>query len=850
MEKKEKPDKKKDTSGNVTPLMQQYFLIKERYPEELVFFQVGDFYELFFTDAQVAAKILGITLTKRGQHDGKDIPLCGVPVHMIEHYYPKLLNNHHTVVICDQVDIAQPGKLVSRAVTDIITPSTLCTAEAADTSFSLYVVQKDNSFYCFWFEFLQQKISYAVYQEDDAGILLLKAALKKYVPQEVIVKKEQFEFFWQFLDKKYKMKSFQITIFDVEQQLKAYQLSIVFTEIMQLFISYMALYFQNILDKKNIFFEEEKSQSFLFLDESTTTYLELTENLYNQEKTGTLFEFLDQTETRMGSRLLRSWILYPLKNKIDIEKRQGNIELFLNNKLIFSDVRNFLRSFGDIERLFQRTRLKKINDKEYIKFIEFKKNYYLFLSFICSRALYLKEFLALIPDVFFESIDRYVNSDDMIFIDNEKAVINPYATDKLAYYYSIVTDQKKILTEFVEKEKKRTNIDDLVIKLTPLYGYTFELSKVKEKQYSLPPYFSRVQTLTNRERYTSPELQQLSYDLTDALFHYRNEEKIAKELFIEHCIVFQSFLLSFASSVATIDIYLTLAEVASLGQWIKPVINASHGPLVIKEGKHPLFSLKNNFFVANTLSLRDKKTLLLTGPNMGGKSTYMRQNALIIILAHIGSFVPATFAEIPLIENIFTRIGASDSIETGKSTFFVELEEINRIISFANQASFVIIDEIGRGTSTYDGIALAASIIQFLLHEKKPYMICSTHYHELVDLIDSSSVMWAYMGYHMTKEQIQFLYTLLPGVAQNSMGIALAEKIGLPQVITTKARLYFKDLENKKFFRSEAKEEKEICCNQKNLSMQKIIETLKNIEVDELTPRKAFELVAELENLL
>jgi DNA mismatch repair protein MutS len=810
MEKKEKADKSKDTSSAVTPLMQQYFLIKERYPEELVFFQVGDFYELFFTDAQVAAKILGITLTKRGQHDGKDIPLCGVPVHMIEHYYPKLLKNHHTVVICDQVEVAQPGKLVSRAVTDIITPSTLCTAEATDTSFSLYVVRKDNCFYCFWFEFLQQKISYASYQGDDAGILLLKAALKKYVPQEVIVKKDQFEFFWQFLDKKYKIKSFQISIVEVEKQLKAYQLSVLFTEIMQLFISYMTLYFQNILDKKNIFFEEEKSQSFLFLDESTTTYLELTENLSNQEKTGTLFEFLDQTETKMGSRLLRSWILYPLRNKIDIEKRQENIELFLKNKFTFSDLRHFLGSFGDIERLFQRTRLKKIHDREYTKFIEFKKNYYLFLSFISSRASYLKEFLVLIPDLFFESIDQYLNGNDMILIENEKAVINPYATEKLAYYYTIVTDQKKILTEFVEKEKKRTSIDDLVIKSTPLYGYTFELSKIKEKQYSLPSYFVRVQTLTNRERYTSPELQQLSYDLTDALFHYRNEEKIAKELFIEDCILFQSFLLSFASSVAMIDIYLGLAEVSSLGEWVKPFIHLAHEALVIKDGKHPLFSLKNNFFVANTLSLSDKKTLLLTGPNMGGKSTFMRQNALIIILAHMGSFVPAAFAEIPLMENIFTRIGASDSIETGKSTFFVELEEINRIISFANQASFVIIDEIGRGTSTYDGIALAASIIQFLLDEKKPYMICSTHYHELFDLIDSSSVLWAYMGYHMTKEQIQFLYALLPGVAQNSMGIALAEKIGLPKIITAQARFYFNNLENKKFLISEKKEEEEI----------------------------------------
>jgi DNA mismatch repair protein MutS len=388
-----------------------------------------------------------------------------------------------------------------------------------------------------------------------------------------------------------------------------------------------------------------------------------------------------------------------------------------------------------------------------------------------------------------------------------------------------------------------------------LYGYTFELSKVKEKQHSLPSYFSRVQTLTNKERYTTPELQRLSYDLTDALMSYREEEKKAKEMFMSICLSFQHDLLHFASSVAMIDVLIAAAESAHEEKWIKPQIVSAGMSLLIKDGKHPIIASQNHYFVSNTLALSEKKTVLLTGPNMGGKSTFMRQNALIIILAHIGFFVPASLVEIPIMDNIFTRIGASDSAEEGKSTFFVELEEVNRIITYASRFSFVIIDEIGRGTSTYDGIALAASIISFLLDEKKPYMICSTHYHELADFIDEKKVSWGYMGYHMTKEHIQFLYTLLPGIAQQSMGIALAEKIGLPKMITSQARQYVDALEKKSFLidqknnNQNKKSEENIC----SLSSKGLKETLKKIgavDIDDLTPRKAFDLIAELKNTI
>ena len=844
--------------GTTTPLMQQYFAIKNKYQEELIFFQVGDFYELFFQDAQIAAKILTITLTKRGQHDGKDIPLCGIPVHMIEQYYPKLIRRGYTVVICGQTESAQVGKLVNRAVIDIITPSTLSTAEVAESSFSLYVYHSETVVYTFWFEFLEQKISYGSYHQNEAGIVLLKSALKKYNPKEIIVHHYQLEFFWHFFNKEYKIKSFDSakgTASSVGQYLAAQRLPAEFEPLVLLFLSYMSFYFQTILEKKNIFFEEEKMQQFLFLDESTTTYLELTENLTYKEKEHTLFGFLDQTASNMGSRLLKKWINYPLKGKTEIECRQQVIAFFLENREIGERLSLFLASFGDLERLFQRTRLKKITNKEYKKFIQFQETYKEFSVFLEAIRERIPLSVELISESFLKTISDYINVDQSCLVNNEVVIISPTVSESLSYYYKIIHDQQKIIIDFLEKEKEKTTIDELVIKSTPLYGYTFELSKIKEKRYVIPDYFLRVQTLTNKERYTSPELQKLSFDLTHAFEKYSEEEKKAKEAFLEICINEQNKLLSFARDLALIDVYISLATVAADCDWEKPLIKEKNTELMIKNGKHPLFSQKSNFFVSNSLNLEAKRTVLLTGPNMGGKSTYMRQNALIVILAHIGSFVPAEHAEIPLMESIFTRIGASDSLEAGKSTFFVELEQINTILHFATSSSFIIIDEIGRGTSTYDGIALAASVLEFLCTQVNPYMICSTHYHELVHLIDNSFVEWCYMGYHIKKDTIHFLYTLLSGVSNNSMGIALAEKIGLPKEITKRARGYFQKLENQsallekkeKIVPAEAVKKDEI----ESLKCSAQIKSLlREIDILELTPRKAFELIEKLKNLL
>lgn len=838
----------------VTPLIQQYLQIKEKYAEEIIFFQVGDFYELFFEDAKLAANILSITLTKRGTYQGEHIPLCGVPVHMIQHYYPKLIKNGYTVIICNQNEIAKPGKIVNRVVSEIITPSSNLNSDADEHIYSLFILFRENTIESFWFEFGNQEILYYIFHNDEVGNLSLASQLQKYSPKEVITNKDSIVDVYSLFKIKKSIKTIEMNSSNdqILSFLHRYKLSDKFADVANLFLSYMQKYFETLLNKNYFLFKEIPYQETVFLDKATIKYLECVANLSNQKKDGSLYDVLDKTVTKMGSRLLKLWILHPVQNIEVIQDRQNMIKACLalgikeKKKLM-----QFMQECGDIERFLHRLRLKKIRDKE----LPFLKNFIeAWLRFVhYYQQLSLADFYPIdsgfISDDIIKLIQNTILSKEPIVIEQNEHYINAQSSDNLYLYYQTIFKQGELLEKLVSNERMKSSIDDLIIKKTPLYGYTFELSKIKENKHVIPDYFKRVQTLSQKERYLTLELEQFTRQSEQAYFLYCQEEQSVKNSFIDNVMAeLQSFFIVI-EKLKYLDVCFSLATIAYENRWVCPTMIHSGMEVEIIDGKHPVVSCHKLSYVANSLALNEnKKIAMITGPNMGGKSTYMRQNALIILLSHIGSFIPAKKACIPIMEKILTRVGASDSVLEGKSTFYLELEELKTIITLSNSRSFVIIDEIGRGTSTYDGMSLAAAIIGYLINHNNPYLLCATHYHELFQILKNKNILWCFMKATIVDSGIVFLYQIEEGCSDESMGILLAKQIGIDDKIITLANDYFLKLVNKQAItQSSKKDQPEVLIEiEPKVLHSSIFDDIHNFDIENKTPLESQIFLYEL----
>ncbi len=841
---------------SVSPLIQQYLEIKSKYKNELIFFQVGDFYELFFEDAKIAASILSITLTKRGIYKSEHIPLCGIPIHMVEQYYPKLIKKGYTVIICNQTEAAQAGKLVKRSVSDIITPSTIFIDNIYESIYSLFITINSEYITLFWFEFSKQEITYANYKNNTEEIILFNSNFEKYKPKEIITNQESIIELYKLLINKKSIQTIN-TNFEIDNIYKFMQknnMPNIFYQTSNIFLSYLNNYFQKILEGNALLVKKENHSKYLFLDKATLKYLECTNNLESGTKENSIYDLLDLTKTKMGSRMLKKFILYPLCNKNEILKRQEYINFFVNNKSIRIKIQEYLSEFGDIEKLFQRIRLSKWRDKDFKTLLDFQKQYILFNKYISSlNNQFLNNFIIFsINNEILNFISNSINENLNLKINDDIIIINPYFNNELQQKYFLLTHQEETIDKFCQNEKAITGINELTIKKSPLYQYVFELSKIKEKKYTIPSSYIRVQTLTQKERYTSIELQKLSNDIINAQEDYKNEEKKIKELLIKNINNDINEIYNFIEITSTLDAYLSLSQCAEEYHWNKPQLKDKGNELKIISGKHPIASKNNILYIANSLFLNNNsKTYLITGPNMGGKSTFMRQNALIILLTHIGSYIPASIeTQIPIMEKILTRVGAGDSLNEGKSTFFTELDEIKTILISANEYSFIIIDEIGRGTGTYDGVAIAASTIEYLIN-KNPYLLCSTHYHELSSILIEQNISWYFMDSIIHKDSITFLYNLIPGKSNNSMGIILAKKIGLPGNVIKKAEDYFNLLQhdrilinNTEYNKQNQKQEYSICI--KNL----IHAHFNDKTMDDISPKEAYNILEKIYNSL
>lgn len=771
-----------------TPMMQQYLQIKANYSDMLLLYRMGDFYELFFDDAKEASNLLDLTLTHRGQSNGKPIPMAGVPFHAIDNYLTRLIKKGISVAICEQIGDPKTSKgPVAREVTRIITPGTVTDESLLDakTDTILLAINKiKNSYGIAWINLSAGKMHLLEAENDD----ILLSELSRLQPAEILVAKEmpllltdnvsiiKIRPHWEFeINAAKNLLAKQFNIFNFNEFV---------THKNTLPSAGALLHYLQITQRQAIMHLNkiimEHPNNYLHLDASTQRHLELFNNLQGEKK-NSLLTCIDNTASAMGGRLLRRWLGRPLTNINKINLRQDAIQSLQLNKL-YLDLHPLLKQICDVERIIARIALKSAKPGDLVqlrtsllllpeiqKIINDNNNQ--IIKNIFNKITPQPEIYTLLKSAIVESPALHIRDGGVIaagFDDelDDLRSLNEHATDKLL--------------ELEKLEKEKSGLSTLKFGYNRVHGYYIEISHAQAKQ--APSHFHRKQTLKNVERYTTPELKQFEEKVLSA-----ESKALAREKWLYDCLLNElqkhiKNLDNIANGVSKLDVLSNLAERADSLNWCRPMITETPG-INIKAGRHPVIeNILHEKFIANDIELTTKQNMLLiTGPNMGGKSTYMRQNALLVLLAHTGSFIPAQSATIGLVDKIFTRIGANDDLASGLSTFMVEMTEMAHILRQATCKSLVLIDEIGRGTSTYDGMALAHACCTYLANNIKSLSLFSTHYFELTTLpAELPQIKNVHVSATHSDNKIIFLYTIEEGPASKSYGIEVAALSGIP----------------------------------------------------------------------
>ncbi len=864
----------------LTPLMQQFHDIKAQHSDTLLFFQVGDFYELFFEDAKKAAAFLGIALTKRGTMNGKPIPLCGVPVHAIDHYLTKLVRGGFKVAICDQLEEAVPGKVVRRGVTQVLTPGTLTDSQLLDEKTASYLFSffpTEKQWGLLFGELLTAQLFATVLPIKSDKTL--EAELSRFFPDEILLPRTKLGklFAGQFRRFGYFTTIEHTDIKDAQQnknvdswlesqfhrnELKQLDGNDALRFALHNFYHYVRKNQESALEQFHAL-HFYKPDDFLMLDTSTQKNLELVKNCQDGGRKNTLFSVLDCATTSMGSRMIRKWIARPLVKQTAIEQRQDVVHLFISDIALNQQLRQHLSQVGDVERIVGRIALGRGSLLDYlglkralsvlpslIALLENKIDI-LLLRVICSRLGNFGQLYQLLTDSLNED-----SSNDW--------KIKPGFDDRLDRLRDLVGSSNEKILELEADERKVTGISSLKIRYNKVHGYYIEVTK--PNAHLVPERYIRQQTLVGRERFTTIELRTLQGEIVQANNDIASAEKEVFER-VKRLVATQiSSLRKSARALAHLDALHSLACVAYDGGYVCPTFTESRD-ILIEQGRHPVVerSLESTF-ISNNTSLTDCSSLwIVTGPNMGGKSTYLRQVALICIMAHIGSFVPAKSAQLSLLDRVFTRIGSGDNLAEGKSTFLVEMEETALICAQATKNSLVILDEVGRGTSTFDGLAIAQAVVEFLYSCVQARCLFATHYHELTTLQDQfPGVVSYYTASKRTAAGIVFLYTMVEGVADGSYGLEVAKLAKLPDLLVRRAdailnKLTSDQLDSQKKGGDELiaavdlRKERALQDEVFQLRMQirdyeEQLEKLKKIDYDNLSPKKAFDLLWDLKD--
>ena len=861
---------------NDTPMMKQFLSFKKQYPDKIVLFRMGDFFETFGEDAKIASKVLNITLTKRDKKENATL-LAGFPHKAIDQYLPKFIDAGYCVVVVDQLEDPKFAKgIVKRGVTRIVTPGTVDGEEAS--------IMRNSYLAAFYFS--KKKVVVSLADITTGEFLLLKegyednyvrSVLTAYNPSEILILEGQSNdllsaFPVQFLDKRFEnIKYCEEIIKDFFEINTTDSLGLERDSEGIISVAMILHYISNtqMMNPKHISKPIKVSlEKTMILDKATVRNLELTNNYYLGTMENSLFSILNNTNTRMGTRLLYGWILNPLISKKEIDERLKIVEVFFQNENLLDPVREKLEGINDIERIVGKIGLNRVNARD-LKALQVSLQNSLDILDELSNPLKIK--YSELDNEFYKELVKKISK---FIVDNppntisEGGIIREGYSKEVDELKSLSMNSKIWLKEFEEKERKSTGISSLKVSYNNVFGYYIEVTK---SHYSkVPDRYIRKQTLVNSERFITEDLKEKEEIILNA--HERLsllELKLFNE-FRETLLPNLEKIKELSKKISYIDVLSNFAYTAKQLDYVKPEISEmgeNDGIIHIEKGRHPIIeSFDKSSFISNNTDLSSKEgnMCILTGPNMAGKSTYIRQVATIVLMAQIGSFVPANKAEISIVDRIFTRVGASDDLSRGRSTFMVEMDEAANIINNASKYSLIVLDEVGRGTSTYDGVSIAWALAEYIIRELKARTLFATHYHELLRLAEKfPSEVKNYnvlVEEDIEKGEVIFLRKIIEGGTDRSYGIYVAKMAGLPEKIIKRANQILEGFEQNILFPQKntiregtfsSKEQNRIISNaalQYPLFSAKnsVIENeIQKIDTDNLTPLEALKKIVE-----
>lgn len=852
-----------------TPLMKQYKEIKSNFEDSILFFRLGDFYEMFFEDAVKASKELGLTLTSRNKEKNADVPLAGIPFHSADSYITKLVSKGYKVAICEQTEDPKMAKgIVKREVVKIITPGTVVDVEALDAKSNNYlmsILKVENKLGIAYIDITTGEFKVTEVEKDDDFVKLFNE-VNKIEPKEVLVTedfygeiKEKLDDFLQkndsvvtFVNKvrdsaKYLMEYFEIVslesygIKDKKGIIGAAAMALDYAATMQV---------EHELTVEKI--EFVNISNYAEINAITSRNLELLKNQREKTVYGSLLWVLDECKTSMGTRLLKRFINNPLLNIDKIKKRQEDVQYFIDNILIREDLREKLEDIYDLERLLGKIIFGSENGKDLTALKKTIKSAVEIMKILENTDF----FQSIDVNILFECykiIDDSIN-EDAPFSVREGGIIKSGYSQELDEIRNIMNSGKDFLLDIEQREREATGIRNMKIKFNKVFGYFIEITKSNLNM--VPEHYIRKQTLSNSERYITPELKKYEDTIINSKakiedLEYHLFKEVSRKV-KEH----RKILSKLAERLAYIDVMVSFAVNAIENDYVKPEMSEEYS-FEIVDGRHPVVEklIGRTDYVSNDTIFTEKESfVVLTGPNMSGKSTYMKQIALISIMAQIGSFVPAGKARLSIIDKYLTRIGASDDILTGQSTFMVEMSEVSNILNNATEKSLIILDEVGRGTSTTDGVSIATAISMYIHDKIGAKTVFATHYHELTDLENKFSHIVNYRIEVDEKQgKVMFLRNIVKGGADKSYGIEVAKLAGLPKEILVESRKILKRLEQKKELIEKTVDVRQLSLFGENLEFEDDFEEIEkdseNIENNQFYEEKLLKIEKEKESL-
>ncbi|MCL1946853.1 MAG: DNA mismatch repair protein MutS [Chitinivibrionia bacterium] len=858
------------------PMMTQYYRIKAEYPDTVLLYRMGDFYETFEEDAKITSRVLGLTLTKRNHGGENDTLLAGFPYHAIDKYLHKLVKAGYKAAVCEQVEESKDAKgVVKREVVEVVSSGTgvgdgfldeksdsniICICEEDDNAgfavcdvstgnFSAGILQKSE---------IDQRISQIqpneiLLSDNKAGALL--GIIKKSFPDIPVSFEAEILFNFETGQKKVCEHFNAVSINSLGLEDK--KSTVIAASVLLQYIKKLKKNDCAHISKINI----DSAEKYAYIDAATIRNLELLKPIHTDETGGTLVSVLDCASTAIGSRLLKRWIVNPLADEQEISNRLDAVEFFYKEMETRAQIENFLRQISDLERIIGKVSLQRVSPKD----LDGLKNSITLFPQIIALVKNCPQIMIIQISQKIDGLQELAEKISKTIVENPPVsatlgdgnLICTGVSEELDNLRNLQNDTKQFIAKLQEEERKKTNIDNLKVAFNGVFGYFFEVSKAQ--MYKVPDYFIRKQTLANGERYITPKLKEFEEKVLTANERIATlETKIfgeLKDFVAQFCVKIQEA----AENIAILDVLCCFGKIASQNNYCRPVLTKNCDMLII-DGRHPVVeTMTNEQFVPNNTDLTSQKQILIiTGPNMAGKSTYLRQNALIALMAQIGSFVPAKQANIGIVDRFFTRIGASDRLARGQSTFLVEMIEVANILNNATEKSLILLDEVGRGTSTFDGLSIAWATAEYL-HDRFSTSVrtfFATHYHELTELAQKCKRMEnVHISVKEYNHNIIFLRKIVHGESPHSYGIKIAQLAGVPKTVIERAQEILQNLEGREEKSSLNQKKSREKPQSPQMSIfdsfveSKIEKTLKNTDINSLTPMDALNLLCELKKL-